>query len=92
MSDDAPARSGYAGLVTRAVALCIDALVIDVIALLAGGAVSLIASLFGHKGSLNLGEALLGGFAWVLWSGLYFATFWSLPDPRRSAKGDPRDA
>jgi uncharacterized RDD family membrane protein YckC len=78
VSQDAPASSGYAGLVTRAVALVVDAAVIDVLALLAGGAVTLIASLFGHRGSLSLGAAVLGGFAWVLWAGLYFVTFWSL--------------
>ena len=38
---------GYVGLVTRAVALLIDAVAIDVIALLVGGAVNLILSMFG---------------------------------------------
>ena len=73
-----PAPSGYAGFVTRAVALVIDALVIAVIAILVGGAVNLVASLFGHHGSINLLQALFGAAAWVVWSALYFATFWTL--------------
>lgn len=73
-----PAPVGYAGFVTRAVALGIDALAINVIAILIGGAVNLIASLFGHHGSINLIGALFGAAAWVVWSALYFATFWTL--------------
>jgi uncharacterized RDD family membrane protein YckC len=73
-----PEPTGYAGFVTRVVALGIDALVIDGIAILAGGAVNLIASLFGHHGSLNLMEALFGAAAWVAWSAVYFVTFWTL--------------
>jgi uncharacterized RDD family membrane protein YckC len=73
-----PAPSGYAGFVTRAVALAIDAVAIDVIAVLTGGAVNLIASLFGHHGTINLLEALFGAAAWLVWSALYFVTFWTL--------------
>lgn len=73
-----PAPSGYAGFVTRAVALIIDALAINVIAILIGGAVNLIASLFGHHGSINLIQALFGAAAWVVWSALYLVTFWTL--------------
>jgi uncharacterized RDD family membrane protein YckC len=72
------APSGYAGFVTRAVALVIDALLIDVIAILIGGAVNLVASLFGHHGSINLIQALFGAAAWAVWSALYFAIFWTL--------------
>ncbi len=68
--------SGYAGLVTRAVALVVDAVVIDVIALLVGGAVSLVASALGSGASVDLVGAILGGSAWFLWSGAYFVGFW----------------
>jgi uncharacterized RDD family membrane protein YckC len=73
-----PAPDGYAGLVTRAVALLLDVLAINAIAVLASGAVSLIASLLGHKSGLNLGEVLAGGVVWALWFALYFVVFWTL--------------
>jgi uncharacterized RDD family membrane protein YckC len=65
-------------LVTRAVALVIDALAIDVIALLVGGAVNLILTVFGLSGHINFGVALAGGAAWLLWSGAYFVSFWTV--------------
>ncbi len=68
----------YAGFATRAVALGIDALAINLIALLAGAAASLIASLFGHHGGLKLSEALIGAIVWGLWIATYFVTFWTL--------------
>ena len=78
MSARAPTTTGYAGLVTRAVALLIDAVTIDVIALLLGGAVNLILSVFGVSGSINLAAAVAGGLAWLVWSGVYFVTFWTV--------------
>jgi uncharacterized RDD family membrane protein YckC len=73
-----PALEGYAGLVTRAVALLVDALVINAIAVVVGGALNLIASLLGYNGGLNLAQALVGGVAWVFWVFLYFVVFWNL--------------
>ncbi|MFZ0090529.1 MAG: RDD family protein [Solirubrobacteraceae bacterium] len=69
---------GYVGLVTRAVALVVDAVVIDLIALLIGGAVSLVAGALGSGTRINAVEAIIGGFAWFLWSGAYFVAFWTL--------------
>jgi uncharacterized RDD family membrane protein YckC len=69
---------GYAGLVTRAVALGLDALVINSIAVITGALVNLIASFFGHQDNIGLVAALLGGAAWIAWSALYFTVFWSL--------------
>ncbi len=68
--------TGYAGLVTRAVALVVDAVLIDLIAVLVGGATSLVASALGGGASVNLVGAILGGSAWFLWSGAYFVGFW----------------
>ncbi len=73
-----PAPAGYAGLVTRAAAFLVDALIIDAIAIAVGGAISLIASLLGTNGGLNFIQALAGGLAWLLWSVAYFVTFWNL--------------
>jgi uncharacterized RDD family membrane protein YckC len=69
---------GYAGLVTRAVALGIDALVINGIAVVTGALVNLIASFFGDQGNLSPVAAVLGGVAWIAWSAAYFTVFWSL--------------
>lgn len=77
MTEEAPVHVGYAGLVTRAVALGIDALVVNVIAVITGAVVNLIASFFGHNGTLSPLEALLGGAAWLAWGALYYTVFWS---------------
>lgn len=78
MTADASPRVGYAGLVTRAVAIGLDALAINVIAILTGGAVNLIASLLGHHGSVSPLEAVFGAAAWLVWAVAYFVTFWTL--------------
>lgn len=78
MTVDASERVGYAGLVTRAVALGLDALAVNVIAILVGGAVNLVASAFGDDGGISPLEAVLGGAVWIVWSLLYFVTFWTL--------------
>jgi uncharacterized RDD family membrane protein YckC len=73
-----PPPFGYSGFVTRAVAITVDVVLINVIAVVVGGAVSLVASSLGADGSLNALEAVIGGFAWFLWSAAYFVTFWTL--------------
>jgi uncharacterized RDD family membrane protein YckC len=69
---------GYAGLVTRAVALGLDALVVNIIAVITGALINLIASFFGSNGTLSPLEALLGGAAWLVWGAVYYTVFWSL--------------
>ncbi len=69
---------GYVGLVTRGVAFLIDALVVNAIAVLLGGAVNLIASLLGVSGNIDIVGAVLGAAAWWVWSLFYFVTFWAL--------------
>jgi uncharacterized RDD family membrane protein YckC len=78
VTDEPQIHVGYAGLVTRAVALGIDALVINGIAVITGAVVNLIASFFGHQGHISPVAALLGGAVWIAWSALYFTVFWSL--------------
>jgi uncharacterized RDD family membrane protein YckC len=65
----------YAGLVTRAIALIVDAVVINVIALITGAVLALIGSLLG-VGNLGIVAAVTGGFLWLGWTGLYFIVFW----------------
>jgi uncharacterized RDD family membrane protein YckC len=69
---------GYAGLVTRAVALGIDALVVNLIAVITGAVVNLIVSFFGGNSTLSPLEAALGGAAWLAWGAAYYTVFWSL--------------
>ena len=78
MTEDHPVHVGYAGLVTRAVALGIDALVVNVIAVITGAVVNLVASFFGSNNTLSPLEAALGGAAWLAWGALYYTVFWSL--------------
>jgi uncharacterized RDD family membrane protein YckC len=65
----------YAGLVTRALALIVDAVVINVIALITGAVLALIGSLLG-VGKVGIVAALTGGLLWLGWTGLYFIVFW----------------
>ena len=67
----------YAGLVSRAIALVVDALVVNVLAAIAGAAVGLIASLAG-SGKPGIAAAVTGGALWLGWTGLYFAAFWTV--------------
>jgi uncharacterized RDD family membrane protein YckC len=78
VTDEPQIHVGYAGLVTRAVALGIDALVVNLIAVITGAVVNLIASFFGSNSTLSPLEALLGGAAWLAWGALYYTVFWSL--------------
>jgi uncharacterized RDD family membrane protein YckC len=65
-------------VVTRGVALAVDALAIDVIASLIGALVHLVASWFGHPGTLNAAQLTVGLVLWTTWAGVYFTGFWTL--------------
>ena len=78
MTEEARLHVGYTGLVTRAVALGIDALVVNIIAVITGALVNLVASVFGSNNTLSPLEAVLGGAAWLAWGALYYTVFWSL--------------
>jgi uncharacterized RDD family membrane protein YckC len=78
VTEQGQARAAYAGLVTRAIAIGIDLLVVNGLAVLAAGAVNLIASMLGHKTNLSSGEILAGGAAWLFWIALYFVAFWTI--------------
>jgi uncharacterized RDD family membrane protein YckC len=66
----------YAGLGTRAVALAVDAVLVQVIFLVGGALVQLVASLFGGLSSGWL-VGLLAGSGWLLLVVAYFVCFWS---------------
>jgi uncharacterized RDD family membrane protein YckC len=67
--------SSYAGLVTRAFALVVDAVVINAVAAVVGAVVAVLGSLLG-VGQLGVVGALTGGFLWLGWTALYFVVFW----------------
>jgi uncharacterized RDD family membrane protein YckC len=66
-----------AGLATRVLAFVADAIVIDVVAWLVGGAIAVVASAFGIS---STGRGVLvgaGAAVGVLWAVGYFVFFWS---------------
>jgi uncharacterized RDD family membrane protein YckC len=72
-------RTGaYAGLVTRAVAYVLDIAIVDGVALLVAGGVTLAMSLLGGlPDRLRTLAAVLGAVLFVLWAIAYFVTFWA---------------
>jgi uncharacterized RDD family membrane protein YckC len=71
------ADTPYAGLATRAVALALDAVVVDGVALFVAVTVGLGLSLLHMPKEVNVVLAAFGAFIWVLWSLGYFVFFWS---------------
>jgi uncharacterized RDD family membrane protein YckC len=73
----APATPRYTGLVTRAIALALDGLLINGIAVLVGTVIALALSAL-HTGSdvQNVVTAI-SGVVYILWSAGYFVSFWS---------------
>jgi uncharacterized RDD family membrane protein YckC len=73
----APPTPRYVGLLTRAIALALDALLIDVVAVLVGAVISLSLSVL-HVGSdVKTLVAVISSVAYVVWSCGYFVSFWS---------------
>src|SRR5262249_37203538 len=72
------AQVTYAGIVTRAVAITIDAALINLVAIITGAAVNLIAGLFGNDINFDVGGALAAGVVWFIWIGAYFTFFWDV--------------
>ncbi len=71
--------NGYAGIVTRTVALAVDGLVLGVGISLVTTIVGLALSVFGERLTDLEAPALLAtGTAWSLVAGVYFAAFWTL--------------
>jgi uncharacterized RDD family membrane protein YckC len=67
-----------AGFATRAVALAIDAAIVNAAVAITGVIVALGLGLFGVESPATPIRALLGCAGWVLLVGLYFAAFWTL--------------
>jgi uncharacterized RDD family membrane protein YckC len=67
----------YAGLVTRVVSWGVDELLINLVAILTGVGVSLVAAIFPITKDLKPLFVVIGGVAYVLWAAGYFVAFWS---------------
>ncbi len=84
-----PGPITYAGLVTRAIAIVIDTLLIDAAALAAAGAVGLLKSLFepSYRQLPHGGDCFRrGALSFFVWVAAYFVTFWTTTG-RRPAVG-----
>jgi uncharacterized RDD family membrane protein YckC len=68
----------YVGLVTRLIAITVDALVIDVTALAVSGAVLLVLSLFSITAHNHPIAIAVGGVLYVVWVVSYFGVFWTM--------------
>ncbi len=71
------AKTPYAGLATRLIALALDAVVVDGVALFVAVTVGLGLSLLHMPSEVNKILAAFGALIWVLWSIGYFVFFWS---------------
>jgi uncharacterized RDD family membrane protein YckC len=67
----------YAGLVTRAIAIVLDVLLLDVAALAVAGAVLLIFAVFAVSSKHHTVPLIIGGAAFVGWVIGYFVSFWT---------------
>lgn len=65
------------GLVTRAVAMVIDAALITLVATIVGVGVALVLALIHPPQKLDALIAAIGGGVYILWTAGYFVTFWA---------------
>jgi uncharacterized RDD family membrane protein YckC len=73
----APSAVVYGGIVTRTIAIVIDALVIDAAALSVTGAVLLLRSVFAISGKHHALAVVTGGVLFFVWVAVYFIVFWT---------------
>ena len=71
------AAPDYTGLVTRALAFGIDALIIDLAAVVVAGIVALALNLFKVPSEIDTALAAVGAVLFIVWGAAYFVTFWS---------------
>lgn len=74
-----PLPTNRAGLVTRAAAFLIDAVIVNLFFTVLAGAVTLLATFFGGSGEgVPKGALAAGSFIWLAVVGTYLVGFWSL--------------
>ena len=67
----------YTGLVTRAIGFGIDAVIIDLAAVIVAAIVALALNLLAIPSKIDTALAALGAVVFIAWSATYFVTFWS---------------
>ena len=67
----------YTGLVTRAIGFGIDAVIIDLAAVVVAAIVALALNLFNIPSEIDTALAAIGAVAFTAWAAAYFVTFWS---------------
>jgi uncharacterized RDD family membrane protein YckC len=67
----------YTGLVTRAIGFGIDAVIIDLAAVIVTAIIALALNLFDVPSKIDTALAALGAVVFLAWSAAYFVTFWS---------------
>ncbi len=67
----------HIGLATRGIAFALDAAVINAVAIVVAAGVALVLSVLDVSDSLDVWIAAAGGAAFIAWTVLYFAVFWS---------------
>jgi len=67
----------YTGLVTRAIGFAIDALIIDLAAIVVAAIVALALNLFDVPSKVSTALAAVGAVVFIVWAVAYFVTFWS---------------
>jgi len=72
-----PATQDYAGLATRTIAFGLDAAVINAVAITVAALIGLGLSVLHLPTNAKTAIAVVGGAVYVLWTILYFVTFWS---------------
>jgi uncharacterized RDD family membrane protein YckC len=78
VAEPAPAAErAYQGLATRAIAFTLDAALINLVAIVVAGAISLMLSVLHLPHGLDDVLIASGAAVYVLWSVAYFVTFWS---------------
>ena len=71
------AAADYTGLVTRAIGFGIDAVIIDLAAVVVAAIVALALNILQVPSKIDTALAVLGAAAFIVWSAAYFVTFWS---------------
>ena len=68
----------YVGLVTRAISWCVDFLIINLVAIISGLGIQLVASIFPITKDLKPLFVAIAGSVYVLWTAAYFVVLWSI--------------
>jgi uncharacterized RDD family membrane protein YckC len=72
-----PAAADYTGLVTRAIGFGIDAVIIDLAAVIVTAIIALALNLLDVPSKIDTALAAVGAVVFAVWAVAYFVTFWS---------------